>query len=876
MNIFNKVTIKTLKKNRTRTIVTIIGIILSAAMLTGVTTFISSLQNYLIETAESVDGSWHAKAFEITGGQLAEIKADDRVKAIDGFQNIGYAKVDGIKNEDKPYIFVAGFTKGVSDMVPVHLDKGRMAQNSSEIVLPAHLSDNGGLNFKVGDTITLPIGERIAAGRSLGQMVPYNDMLPETGVPESIEIKQTRTYTVVGICARPSFEDMRAPGYSAITVADTDITGYTQSVFVQLKHPSDANDFCEDMLKDNKPETNNELLMFLGSSTNNTVNQVMYTLAVILFALIMIGSVSLIYNAFSISVSERIRDFGLLSSIGATKRQLRKSIMFEALAVSVIGIPIGIISGIGGIAATLFFIGDSFANIMTTASDAGKISVSVSLPATLIAAVFALVTVLISAFAPSVRASRVSAIDAIRQTNDINVKPRKVKTSKVVYKLFGLEGMLSNKNFKRNRKRYRTTVVSLFISIVLFISTSAFCSYLTAGTGDAFSSADYDISYTQSADSTISGEELYTLLSKTEGVKKSGRAKGVSAMIKIPEDQVSEGYKKFLLDQDMDIHDYTGATIAILPDSEYKTYIESLKLDPAKYMNPSAPLGVMTDQINGYNPKTQRVEKCRVFAVDAPMLDLNFMTSEKQQEYYGNSDYENTDIAGFLDKYSIKAGKIVDALPIGVSNSLDSGVNLVLCESVANSVFGDMSDYSVSDSFYFLAPDHINVYEKMKDTLSNNSLPYGPLNDAAGREEVTRSLLLIVNVFSYGFIALISLIAAANVFNTISTGIALRRREFAMLRSVGLAKKSFGKIMNYECLMYAFKSLVIGLPVSIGVSYLMFAGMVRGIDIGFYIPVTSMIIAAATVFLSVYLSMAYAMGKIKKDNPIDALKNENM
>jgi putative ABC transport system permease protein len=137
-------------------------------------------------------------------------------------------------------------------------------------------------------------------------------------------------------------------------------------------------------------------------------------------------------------------------------------------------------------------------------------------------------------------------------------------------------------------------------------------------------------------------------------------------------------------------------------------------------------------------------------------------------------------------------------------------------------------------------------------------------------------VITVVNIFSIGFIVLISLIAAANVFNTISTNIALRRREFAMLKSIGMTQKGFNKMMNFECLLYGLKGLVYGIPVSIGITWLIYQSILNGWETGFFIPWHSIVIAVGSVFAVVFATMLYAMDRIKKDNPIDALKNENL
>lgn len=123
----------------------------------------------------------------------------------------------------------------------------------------------------------------------------------------------------------------------------------------------------------------------------------------------------------------------------------------------------------------------------------------------------------------------------------------------------------------------------------------------------------------------------------------------------------------------------------------------------------------------------------------------------------------------------------------------------------------------------------------------------------------------LVNVFAYTFIIMISLIAVANVFNTISTNIKLRRRELAMLRSVGMSDRDFQKMMNFECVFYGVKALLFGLPISVISSWLIYKGMVDGADnINFVFPWGSMAISVFSVFFVVFITMLYSISKIKK------------
>lgn len=493
MNVFARVTIQSLKKNKTRTLVTIIGVILSAAMICAVTTFVSSMQNYIVEYTKYTSGDWHGAVFDCDGDKADSISRDERVSDAALAQVLGYSSIDS-SNSSKPYLYVLGGNASFYEMLPIHLVSGRMPENSSEIIIPSHLLPQGGISYQSGDVITLPLSIRIMDGMELGQFnaATHFDSAANKNVPndETLVIRETRSYTVVGVYLWPyALEELSAPGFTALTVADTSPSDDVRfDVYFKLHKASQVYDFIDELGLGGKYNT--DLLLYSGISRHSTFSRMLLSLAAIVIALIMLGSISLIYNAFSISVSERTKQFGLLSSVGATKRQLGKMVIFESLLISAVGIPLGIASGIGGIAVTLLFIGGRFSS-MIGSDFAVPMHVCVSWQSVAAAAVIALLTVLISAYIPSRRATRISAIEAIRQNADISSGPKTTRSSKLGIKLFGLPGLLASRHYKRNRRKYRTTVLSLFMSIVLFISSYAFSDELMRAVEDGLSADCY-------------------------------------------------------------------------------------------------------------------------------------------------------------------------------------------------------------------------------------------------------------------------------------------------------------------------------------------------------------------------------------------------
>ena len=908
MNVFNKVTLESLKKNRTRTIVTIIGIMLSAAMICASTTLVSSMRNFVLRCAIHIDGDWYGAVYDAAYKDYEDIRDSDRVSSAAYAQVLGYAKIDSA-NERKPYLYVLGgdVASGYFKTMPVHLILGTLPKDSTEIILPEHLTSNGKVNYKLGDTVTLDVGDRTLDGRRLGQDTPVYTYDSETQVEimsgERLENTEPRTYTVVGIYERPTFEDYSAPGYTALTAADTKSADQAPiHCYFKLHKPAGVYDFMKEMgyTQEYRYAYNTKVLLYSGTAPFDSFLTAFYSLAAIIIALIVFGSVSLIYNAFSISVSERTRQFGLLSSVGATRKQLRRMVLFEALAVSIVGIPLGILVGIGGIGITLLLIGDKFFSIVRVAI---PMRLCVSWQAVVIAAVIALVTVLISAWIPSKRATRVSAVEAIRQSMDIKVSGRPVRTSKLAYKLFGLPGVLAGKHYKRNRKKYRTTVVSLFMSIVLFVSAAAFTDYMMESAEGGLASDQFDLIYAAESDASaaMTPDALLELLFSEPNVTGGTYTKKQFLQGDISREYVTAMFADRFSSFGTESEDAAPKELGIsgylyfVADAEFNRLLEKYNLKEADYYDRDKPLGIALDRNIELDRRLEKYvtldtlqgDGCVIEGLYYVEIDGYYRKDSRIDEngnkvvLYQNRDNENDIIElpyeESFAKYTLRSEKTIEEAPFFVSRSTPVAINMIYPYSMLESVIPEAALNQFRNTEYFLtSSNHTASFENLATVLTENGLSSRQLFDYAANAETNRNVVTIIRVFAYGFIVLISLIAVANVFNTISTNISLRRREFAMLKSVGMTQKGFRRMMNYECLLYGSKALLLGLPVSCGITYLIYRAVTTAYETSFHLPWAAIGIAVLSVFLVVFATMMYSMSKVKKDNPIDALKNENL
>ena len=930
MNILSKVTWKGMWKNRTRTIVTIIGIILSAAMFMAITTLGYSLWDYLLRTEIHNSGDYFLRFDYTTSEHLDSLSADDRTSRLGTLGILGYTTFELQQREDyvsRETCAVAAGDQAFYDMVSIRMEKGRLPQSSNEIVITEniyHYLKDADQPCEIGETVTLNI---------IPEYAEYEGEIPLPADGEAF----TKSYTIVGISATfVRLNDLDLYLSHLFTFADAGDSPLWYRLYLKTHNPRDAYPVMREMPEGIAGSTNDSLLEYYGVTQYANYNAMITLICGVLAAIIMVGSVSLIYNAFSISVSERTKQFGLLSSVGATRKQIRGAVFTEAVLLSGIGIPLGILSGYIGIAITLNILSGRINTLLSTSGGTIFLEPKLSWLAAVIAAAIALFTVLISAAIPAGRATKISPIDAIRQKNDYSVPKKTIRVSKAAYKLFGLPGVLSRKYYKVSKKKYRATVISLVISIILFICASSVSMMINETVDRTIDTENFDML-------CMGDKETLEEIRNQDFVDKSAYYADGYYQVYVPDSQLSDSYLDCweaihdaydMLDKNM--HDIR---LLYLEDSVFKQYLREHNLPESEYFDSDIPTAlVIGKEVTVYNFHAAVGEADRFTYSYAPydaegeilqMLEgtvpaginpfesegpgtsgYNYLSTEAGEpileivpyvdlgdgrigedrdnrvEYLirMETNQEGKTIANYFQRDittgavaetpvtseevtapCVRIGATIRDLPFGVSfDALEAYYYnyLVLPLSAAPS---DASvDLCITVSNYTAARTYLD------STLSE----YG-YRDYKENEENNRTLILLINVFSYGFIILISLISVANVFNTISTNVGLRRRDFGMLRSAGFREKDLLRMMNYECLTYGCKALVWGIPISLVLSYL-----IQAIDHGitnteFMPPWNALLIASLCVFVVVFTTMFYAVSRLRKDNPIDAIRMEN-
>ena len=934
MNLMKTLTLKNLKLNRKRTIVTIVGIILATALLSALVTLVSSFQYSMIEYQKQKGGDFHVKFSNVKMSELSEFKNNRNIESTFETMGMGFAKLDGCKNEDKPYAYVmatdeAGFEKGCFNLI-----EGRMAKNEDEIVIPRHLKTNGRIDIKVGDEITLDIGKRYDSNTE--SVISENCAYEHDA--ETLTDTVTKRYKVVGIMERPGYgmEDYSAAGYTFVTYSDelaaidngtksevneadttltvysrytqkalrnkdavtADIIGVDEKLFEKSNNSSvemsaeESDRFLKEM-ENAKYDIyiNRFLISYECVFPIDGTFKALFTVAAVVALIIILTSVYCIKNSFNISITEKIRQYGMLASVGATRRQIKSSVKTEAAMLGVVGIPVGTMSGI-----LASFILVKVVNALSAGWLNFALSFHTSLPALILAVILSIATIYFSATGSARRAAKVTPLEAIRNTKEIKIKSAKLKTPAIIGRIWGIGGVISYKNIKRNKKKYRTTVTSIVICSVTFIVISYFMSMAFSVVGMSYASADYNIGINMSCKKDLDIEKLTKLVSGIEGV--DDYLVGAGYYFDVDKPEYTKEYGEYcgqLYDDREDVSQ--EFFITVLNDKSYDKYASDAGIKNAAagaILVNKCTFDVYNENSSKYVKKEMELYKYK--AGDTIECGYNVYDDAPSDDnaVEGGTESSTEDNSGYVDEETINNGvrKTVDVTIAGVTDKVPIGYKgysntlLFMNQKGFESLWGDGKNGNeikpgyASYSAYVVA-ENADEYQDTFEKETEENPEYSQISfyvsnlDKEMRDE--KSLFTLLGVFAYGLIVVIALIGITNIINTLSTGMELRSREFATLRSIGMTDKQFVGMVRLESVFISVKALVIGVPLRILISYLLCVMMNRMDDAIIYEPpYKAIILCILVVIMLIYAIMKLSMTKLRHNNIIETIKNENL
>lgn len=886
MQILNRLTIRNLKLNKRRTIVTIIGIILATALLTAVATMAVSLKESVTLRSKKVDGDFHLLLYDMTDKEKESVINNRQVESYYETHEVGYAVLDGCVNDSKPYVYIEALDSDTFEKAEINVTSGRLPEDDSEIVISSHIKTNGGVKYNLGDEITFDIGDRTYNGKKLYQNDDYIE-------DEQLEAKQTKTYKVVGICDRlPYGEEPRtAPGYSVITLANKADTSLNKSdIYLRFnkKALKDRYDLTADILgvdktlfnKLNSGKLEDKEIQTLKSQLDKThsyyINNSLikyeafydssvafvYNMAAVVMVIIIITSAVCISNSFAISINQKTKQYGMLASIGATPRQIRKNVFFEAAFMGVIGIVAGI--G-GGLSASYILV--VLSNKMLIDTFEMSIVYAPSLSGVLLSIVLAIVTIVLSALVPAIRASRMSPIMAINHSEDIKIKSKSLKTPKLIGKVWGEGGVLAYKNMKRNKRKYRVITISIALSVSTFIALYGFMSLLTES-ANRYANDKIDLRVYMSSYKSMSVDEankkvsnIVNRINNETNITDFTFARGFNGILKDKPKYSADYYEMYNYERGLAEPDNYYINIISLGNEEYEKYIK--KLGISKETAQSG--GILVDNTYQYINNGNNVKYFNVYDgyKAGDILTYQAGNTGRGQSTDNNRQSDDTTF------YDIKIVAFSNERPFGYDNAYTSYGYLIVSDDYMNRI-----DTKNTDST--LLNINCDDPDKAQDILVNEfDIGQNYIVNAAQERRNDEKLILTMKIFLYGFIAIVSLIGITNIFNTVTTGMELRGKEFAMLQSIGMTKKEFDKMIRLESVFYGSKALIIGVVSGTILSYVIYISAGES-QLKYTLPLLAIVMSVIVVIILLLGIMKYSIVQIRKQNIIETIRNENI
>lgn len=858
MNIIAVLTKKHLIENKSRTIVTIFGIIISVAMITAVFATVSSFFDFFGKLGYIADGKGEVTYRLITSEQVENLKNDrriDKVGVISGDESeSGYTLLEGTTMRSKRGTMYTGDATNLWQMVSCNYD-GVLPSNGNEIAVEQSLLDANKLNLGIGDSISMEIGKRTWYNGD-GEEEDYHGSYQseEMFYPAGVE-----TYTITAILhnnkATADFKILRGAD-------ENDLAGVPEGLLSAMVCLKKVNYKSYDEIMSIKADyniehyrLNTEVLDSNFSVREGSSFASLIPLLIIVMICIIAFSVILIYNAFGMSLAERVKYLGMLASIGATRMQKRMSVYYEGFLLGIIGIPLGIVVGLLGIGITLNVVGDRiissgmFVGIEST-PDMGRIPLVIPvwlLPCILVVSIL---TIFIAAFVPASKASKIMPIDAIRQTNEIKVKNSNFRVPKLITLIFGYEGELAYKNLKRNGRKGRVIIFSIIASLVMFLCMNHFCKLFWESNNQVFN-------LPFSVFATVSYEEKDKFYEQAKGISgaedvfgidmfsyeyKEGSDKSPNMEIMNPE-HFSKAYRRVFKDE-------MTLMLHLISDEDFKAMCERQGIDYEVYFGDDTNAVLCNNVSYTENAKEAFTES---------MLG--------QKLFYDDFERSNPAIVTIKDFV-----KWEDEPHIFGMYSKNTVIAIMPYSNYVKTVYGNVPPSDLCISYGIVAENHKEVLEEVTFILEEGKYQNTYCEDIIGTQGTLSTLLYVLEVFTYGFLALITLITITNILNTISTGVAGRRKEFAMLKSVGMTPQGFRKMIRLESSLYGILSTLWGIPISLILCLLMTEALPTSGKISpNYLLFVEVVVA---IFVMIWLTMAFSVSKLKNDTIVEVLKED--
>ncbi len=823
---YKQLTGRYLRANKKRSILTIIGIVLSVALIASIGFFLKGIQAAEVTQYKNEYGSWHVEFRSLNSNLVSKVRSNPKVESSGLLQfksdiNLGNGVVLTPKIASDSAI----------ELLPYKIKEGRLPNDKNEVAVEKWASKYIKKGIKIGDTINL----------------------------------DNKKYKLVGLLEDNTQNQMENKGILLSKSNDIPISGST--LVVQISSKTNLKNAVSelDSLADKKTVDNNSYVIDLEGGGGDSIAKAMFGMLAIVISIVVIATIAVIYNSFQISVVERLKQFGLLRAVGMTPKQLRKMVLREATILAAIGIPIGLLLGI------IAIYGIKIAFKLIGADTVMPMEIAISPEVLLISTAIGIASVYFSALIPSFFAGRISPLVAINSRTSITKEKIKRSKNRIIGKIFGFEGGLAAKNIKRNKKRYRITVFSIVISVVLFVTFKSFMDMTLNLNGSGNEGDKIDFSVVQNRSSSDENNEnisnnIIDNISRLNTVSKVYRVYGdfpfKEYMDSGKEIEQVKAYPDFYKKEKLNGEEKTmfeGGRISIYDDNsmeEAKKYVEAGKIDISKLNDENGVIVVNKDYV--INEKTGK-------KYSGPIVNLNIGDEIELKNFLDEKNKDNP-----IKKVKVLA--ILNEDPFE-SNFAIKGIKLITTQKVVKSLTG------IGET----RPSSLNIEikdVKLEDKAQNEIQATIQDNPALGtldridRNRRGKSTILMVEILVYGFVIVVSLISSVNIINTLTTNIILRKREFAALKAIGLTQKGLKKMIVLEGLLYGIVGTIYGSIIASGLSYLMYKSIMGIQDLPWNIPWVGIAIAGGAAMIIGYLSVLSPLGRINKENIIEIIRED--
>lgn len=972
MNFFKDLTIKYLKTNKERTIATIIGLMIAVSMIMTVSMLAESSKKIISDVERSADGNSETIIKNLNKNDVLNLKENIKFKNVAPYveKDIYSLKT---RNNDEKYEAQARL---------YYIDKKEI-EKDPEIYFAKIKEDNVKLkegSVIVTENVKTSLQEKNLKNKTIKAVKLDGDA--STKDIDEIKIDYVTSgnrinYTAIFIIKDFEKEDfLNKEKELGVSLTFKNKTTALKDLEKILK----ANDLLKENQKVNESENveyNSYLLLPYDRTNEDNLTKALWIVQIFLFGVIGVATILVIYNSFTISITERRKDYGMLISIGASKKQIKKLVKIEAFIMATLGLIFGFLLGLIGIKILYFMLNKLIKSLITMQANAGfakmidiKLEMVFNWAVILTTIIVTYLVTYLGILRPARKASKTSPIESIKGIDEIVIKPKKVKTGFLSKKLFGIEGDLANKSLKRSRGKYRITILSLTVSVVIFLIVHNTLSIGSAETNnlspDVFKIADYiSYGYIDEANKDLKNKNI-------KDIKNDEYMNELKNTL----DNVLED-KKYKDLNKLNILSINNKTILSYDDfnvneKEKNKYINYIK-------NAKKRTGTQTEE------KEEKIEKfekenidkkfsTKLICAEGEVLDNylkknkaelkdgealivgNFVKNSRNKYYnikilknakkdidiYSKEDIfdeKNKELKQeYINFSNLKVSKVIDeGFPTAKNMEFQNDLGAVIVnkntflkiykdyidkkEELDNRYGKNINEYSYNESLKNMSKEEINNKDILKDLKENMKSYYKPSinfnklysTKNLNKDDITefedymranqnndqnnknsnithskyfenigmifasvRAVTIIIKILIYGFIGLIVLISVSNVFNTISTNIILRQREFANLKSMGMTKKQMRKMLDFESILYGIKVIIYGIITSFILLKILETAISKEVSMDINLSIKSILIVIFAVMIIIFTTMRYARSKIDDMNIIDVIKKGTM